>query len=291
MAKTPMNEMLRDAARRQYAVPCFNAINLDMVRGIIEAAEEERSPVIICHAEIHFKYTPLEQIAPIMVEAMKRATVPVSVLLDHGKSLSAVMNAMALGFNAIMYDGSEYEYEENVRRTADIVQIARTLGVSVEGELGYVARPVSGGAEGADDDSIIDDTSHYTDPAQAAEFVERTGIDALAAAFGTVHGIYLKKPTLDLERLAQISRTAGVPVVMHGGSGLSDEDFGRSIDRGVAKINYYTGMAHKVTEQAKTRLLQSSESVFYHEFMMNVIRDIKEDAQQIMRTFRSSGKA
>ena len=208
MSKVPMSEMLQDASHRGYAVPCFNTISLDMVRGIIEAAEEEKSPVILCHAEIHFKYTLLEQIAPIMVEAMNKAKVPVSILLDHGKSFSAVTNAMHLGFNAIMFDGSEYGYEENVQKTSEVVKIAKTLGVSVEGELGYVTRPKSGGAEGQDDDSIIDDTSLYTDPEHAREFVERTGIDALAAAFGTVHGVYLKKPVLDLNRLEQISKTA-----------------------------------------------------------------------------------
>lgn len=291
MARVAMNEMLQDASLRGYAVPCFNAINLDMIRGIIQAAEEEQSPVILCHAEIHFKYTPLEMIAPIMVEAMEQATVPVSILLDHGKSFSAVTKAMHLGFNAIMFDGSEYEYEENVLRTSEVVKIAKTLGVSVEGELGYVTRPKSGGAEGEDDDSIIDDTSLYTNPEQAREFVERTGIDALAAAFGTVHGVYLKKPKLDLSRLEQIRNTAGVPIVMHGGSGLSVEDFNNTIDKGVAKINYYTGMALKVMEQAKTRLAPPEESTFYHEFMMDVIQDFKEDAQQIMRTFRSNNKA
>ncbi|MCQ6560544.1 class II fructose-bisphosphate aldolase [Paenibacillus mendelii] len=291
MSKVSMGELLRDASKRGYAVPCFNAINLDMVRGIIQAAEEARSPVILCHAEIHFKYTPLAQIAPIMVEAMNKAKVPVSILLDHGKSFSAVTQAMHMGFNAIMFDGSEYEYEENVRRTAEIVKIARTLDVSVEGELGYVTRPKSGGAEGDDDDSIIDDTTLYTDPDQAREFVERTGIDALAAAFGTVHGVYLKKPQLDLERLGEINRKAGVPIVMHGGSGLSDDDFQRSIDQGVAKINYYTGMALKVMDRARERFAQSEEKMFYHEFMMNVIGDLQEDAQGIMHTFRSSGKA
>ncbi|GBF76532.1 ketose-bisphosphate aldolase [Paenibacillus sp. 598K] len=291
MAKAAMSEMLQDASRRGYAVPCFNAINLDMIRGIIEAAEEERSPVILCHAEIHFKYTPLEQIAPIMVAAMNRASVPVSILLDHGKSFSAVTKAMHLGFNAIMYDGSEYAYEENVQRTAEVVKIANTLGVSVEGELGYVTRPRSGGAEGEDDDSVIDDTSLYTDPEQAAEFVERTGIDALAAAFGTVHGVYLKKPVLDLPRLKQIRERAGVPIVMHGGSGLSDSDFSQTIDQGIAKINYYTGMALQVMERAKARLAQAEESVFYHEYMMHTIQDIRDDAQHIMRRFRSSGKA
>lgn len=291
MAKEAMSVMLQDASQRGYAVPCFNAINLEMVRGIIAAAEEERSPVILCHAELHFKYTPLETIAPILVKAMHEASVPVSILLDHGKDFAAVMRAMHLGFNAIMFDGSEFDYEENVRRTAEIVKIAKTIGVSVEGELGYVTRPKSGGAEGEDDDAIIEDTSLYTDPEQAGEFVERTGIDALAAAFGTVHGVYLKEPKLDIERLARIREAAGVPLVMHGGSGLSEDDIRRTINNGVAKINYYTGMALDVMNRARERMARTEGRLFYHEHMMHVIEDIKEDARRIMRLYRSSGKA
>ncbi|QGQ98750.1 class II fructose-bisphosphate aldolase [Paenibacillus psychroresistens] len=291
MPNVPMKEMLQDAAARGYAVPCFNAINLDMIRGIIQAAEEENSPVILCHAEIHFKYTPLEQIAPIMVAAMNNAKVPVSILLDHGKSFSATMKAMKLGFNAVMFDGSEYNYEDNVQRTAEVVKIAREFDVSVEGELGYVTRPVSGGAEGADDDSIIDDTSYYTDPEQAGEFVERTGVDALAVAFGTVHGVYLKKPNLDIHRLGQIRDNVAVPLVMHGGSGLSEVDFSDSIHQGIAKINYYTNMALKVSDKLREQLIEKQEHVFYHDIMMSTIHEFSEDARQVMRMFGSHQKA
>ncbi|WNR45241.1 class II fructose-bisphosphate aldolase [Paenibacillus roseipurpureus] len=291
MTITSMKELLQDATTKGYAVPCFNAINSDMIRGIVQAAEEEQSPVILCHAEIHLKYSTLEHLAPILLEEAKRARVPVSILLDHGKSFNAVIKAMHLGFNAIMFDGSEYEYEENVRRTSEVVRIASQLGVTVEGELGYVTRPKSGGAEGEDDDTIIDDTSLYTDPAQARNFVERTGVDALAVAFGTVHGIYLKEPQLDLDRLERIRQSAGVPLVMHGGSGLSQEDFAQSIDRGIAKINYYTGMALNVAERLKEHMARAEEKVFYHDLMMSSIAYFREDAANIMRSFRSNGKA
>ena len=252
MALVSMIEILKDAKKRNYAVGCFNSINLDMIRGVIQAAEVEKSPVILCHAEIHFKFTPIEKIAPILLAEARNAKVPVAILLDHGKSFSAIVKAMHLGFNSIMFDGSELSYEENVKRTKDIVKIARELGVSVEAELGHVVRPKSGGAEGEEDDSIIDDKSLYTNPEQAKEFIEQTGADALAVAFGTAHGVYLKKPNLDLERLNKIRQIVDVPLVMHGGSGLTEVDFKNSIDNGISKINYYTNMALSTVNRLKS---------------------------------------
>ncbi len=286
-----MGELLEDAKKRKYAVPCVNSINLDMTRGIIRAAEEVNSPVILCHAEVHFKYTPLEVIGPILVQEMERAKVPVVAMLDHGKEFSNIMTAMQLGFNAIMFDGSQLSYEENVKQTKEIVKIAKEFNVSVEGELGYVTRPKSGAAEGDDDDSIIDDTSMYTDPQQAADFVEETGVDTLAVAFGTVHGIYLKEPQLDIERLGKISDATGKPLVMHGGSGLSTEDFSNSIDHGISKINYYTNMALDVGHQLKNEFSTHSGHLFYHDIMMKTLDIYAEEAKKVMEIFRSGGKA
>lgn len=291
MALVSMKEMLKDAQKRQYAVGCFNSINLDMIRGIIEAAEAEKSPVILCHAEIHFKFTPLEKIAPIIVEEAKNAKVPVAILLDHGMSFSAMVKAMHLGFNAIMFDGSELNYDENVKRTKEIVKIAKELGVSVEAELGHVVRPKSGGAEGEEDDSIIDDRSLYTDPQQAKKFIEETQADSLAIAFGTAHGVYLKKPKLDLERLNKIKQMVDVPLVMHGGSGLSEVDFQNSIDNGISKINYYTNMALSTASKIKEEMNKSDGNVFYHNLMMWSIKYFKEDVRKTMRVFRSNNKA
>lgn len=286
-----MNTLLADAQKRGYAVGCFNAINLDMIRGVILAAERKNSPVIITHAEVHFKYTPLEMLAPILVEAARNAKVPVAILLDHGKSFSAVVRAMKLGFNAVMFDGSELSYEDNLAQTAEVVKIAHELGVSVEAELGHVTRPKSGGADGYDDDSVIDDISLYTDPSQAKAFLEATGADALAVAFGTVHGVYLKKPKLDLERLAKIRATVDVPLVMHGGSGLTPEEFTGSIRAGVSKINYYTGMALEAARQVKEKTNASKETVFYHTMMMWGIEAIADDVGRALDLFGSTGKA
>jgi fructose-bisphosphate aldolase class II len=291
MSLVSMKEILRDARKKRYAVGCYNAINLEMIRGVIGAAEEERSPVILCHAEVHFKYTPIEKIAPILVREAENAKVPVAILLDHGKSFDAVVKAMKLGFNAIMYDGSNLGYEENIKNTKEIVKIARAMGVSVEAELGHVTRPRSGGAEGEEDDSVIDDTSLYTEPEQAKEFVERTDVDALAVAFGTAHGVYLKTPRLDLERLGMISKKVDVPLVMHGGSGLSEEDFKGSIQKGISKINYYTGMAVNCAERLKEELFKADGKAFFHNLMMTAINTFYEDARKTIRLFGSNGKA
>jgi fructose-bisphosphate aldolase class II len=286
----PMNEILKDAKEKKYAVGCYNAINLDMARGVIKAAEEKRSPVILCHAELHFKYTPLEIIGPILIDLAKKSKIPVAILLDHGKDFDTIIRAMNLGFNGIMYDGSSLSYEENKSNTKEIVKIAKALGISVEAELGHVTRPKSGGAEGEEDDEIIDNTDLYTDSQQAQEFVEETGIDALAVAFGTVHGIYLKKPRLDLSRLSQISERVDVPLVMHGGSGLTEEDFKGSIENGICKINYYTGMALYCANEI-SKYIKENKRVFYHQIMMVAIDAFTQDVKRTMDIFGSCDKA
>ena len=258
-----MNEILNDAKLGGYAVGCFNSIDPWMSRGIIRAAEDENMPVILCHAGVHFKYMPLPSVIPVLLEEASKAKVPVALLLDHGKDFDSIIQAMHLGMNAVMFDGSDLSYEENVTRTREIVKIAHVIGVSVEGEIGKVLRPVNGGADGFDEATLVDDTSLYTDPHEAADFVEQTGVDALACAFGTVHGVYRKEPKLDFERLAAIKEKTDVPIVMHGGSGLTEEDIRLAIKNGVTKINYYTNMALYAGEQIKEKI-STCEEPFYH---------------------------
>ncbi len=291
MALVSMKDILQDAVKGKYGVGCFNAVNLDMARGVIEAAEELKSPVILCHAEVHFKYTPIEKLAPVLVNEAKYANVPVALLLDHGKSFSAVVKAMHLGFNAVMYDGSDLSYEDNLNNTKEVVKIAKVLGVDVEAELGHVVRPKNAGADGDEDDSTAGDESFYTQPEQACEFVDRTGVDALAVAFGTAHGVYLKKPVLDIQRLKKINDIAGVPLVMHGGSGLEPEDFRNSIENGISKINYYTGMAKYAAEKIKEIVNTQSGLLLYHNLMMDAISAIKDNVKEAIMLFGSTGKA
>jgi len=290
MSLVSLDKILKDAKKGGYAVGCFNAIDLSMVRGIIAAAEQERSPVILCHAEVHFKFTPIEVIAPIMVNLAQCASVPVALLLDHGKNFGSIVKSMQLGLNAVMFDGTQFDYEENVCKTKEFVRIAEAMGCCVEGELGRVARPKSAGAEGNDDDSIIHDDSLYTNPAQAVDFVRRTGVHALAIAFGTVHGVYLEEPKLDFVRLKEISDSTDVPLVMHGGSGLNENDYIRSIENGITKINYYTNLALKVAQVIEENM-SGNERSFYHDVMNWAIDAIREDVAERMRLFGSSGKA
>ncbi len=292
MPIVPMREILKDARERDYAVGSYNAYDLGLVRGILKAAEQEKSPVIIAHAPVHFKYTGLDSAANIIVHEAKKATVPVALILDHGYDAKTCIEAMDLGFNAVMMDSSRLPLEKNAEVVRLVCKIAHARGCDVEGEIGYVTRPVSGKDEGDDDDSIIDDKSFYTSPEDAARFIELTGIDALAVAYGTVHGIYFKKPILDIERLAKIRKAAGeVPLVMHGGSGLTPENYKNSISNGIRKINYYTGMAVSVAQSIKEKLNETDEKVFYQDIVMDAIDYIRRDISKSMRLFSSSNKA
>ncbi len=228
-----LKDILADAHKQKYGVAMYDVHNLEMTNAIIEAAEEERSPVIVALAEVHAGTVhQLEDIANIMVYAAKRSKVPVCVHFDHGMQLENCVRVMHLGFSSVMYDGSVLPYEENIRRTAEIARLAAIFGASVEGELGHV-----GGAEGGGDDGH---GAVYTDPDQALDFIQKTNVDALAVSIGTVHGVYKETPKLDLTRLRQIRAKTTVPLVLHGGSGLSDLDFRNCIAGGISKVNIYT---------------------------------------------------
>jgi fructose-bisphosphate aldolase, class II len=287
----PMRDILKDARSRGYAVGCYNVVNLEMARGIIQAAEEERSPVILCHAEVHFPITPIEVIAPSILHLSRSARVPVSILLDHGLSIESVMRAIKNGFNAVMFDGSELPVEDNIQKTSQIVRIAHALDIDVEAEIGRVTRPKSGGACGEEEDAVVDDPSLYTDTEEASVFVERTGVDALAVAIGTAHGIYFREPKLDFDRLEKIRKNTNAFLVLHGGSGLSPETMRKATETGITKVNYYTGMALKAAEDLRALFKGTQDKIFYHDLVTASVKSFAEDARRTMRIFNSSGKA
>ncbi|MBO4406298.1 MAG: class II fructose-bisphosphate aldolase [Clostridia bacterium] len=231
-----MKDVLRDAEKREIAVGAFNAPNLATLHAILAAAESLSEPVILMHAQVHEEMglCTMDEIAPILLRAADRAKVPVCVHLDHGTDLDYVKRGLALGFTSVMYDGSALSPEENTKNTCLTVAEAAKTGASVEAEIGSM---------GAREGGVQDDESIYTDPVLAAKFVADTGIDALACAFGTVHGFYLREPKLDMPRLSKIRELTGIPLVMHGGSGVSHADYREVIRRGVRKINYYTYMS------------------------------------------------
>lgn len=285
-----LTEMLADARKNKYAVGCFNVLNLETIIGILEAAEEERSPVILSFAEVHQKYISLDRIGPIIVNEAKQSSMPVGVILDHGMSFSTAVKAMKLGFNSVMFDGSRFEFSENVSQTREIVKIADALDVDVEGEIGYIGRPKSASSEGNDNDMIMEDTSYYTTPEQAKQFAVETGVDMLAVAFGTAHGIYLKMPKLDFKRLENIAGTVDVPLVMHGGSGLTREDFRKSIECGISKINYYTNLALEVSNNIKRALDDDSKPSFYHDIIDMGRASYKQCVKEVINMFGSNNR-
>ena len=230
-----MKEMLEKARAGKYAVGFFNAVNVEMARAVIETAEEMRSPVIVGTAEVLLPAMPLERVAEYLVPMAEKASVPVSVHYDHDLSFEKCMEALHLGFTSVMYDCSTSAYEDNLKNVAEMVKICHAMGATVEGELGHV-----GDNEGAG--KLVNPSDFYTDPDQAVDFVQKTGVDALAVAVGNAHGDYRFPPKLDFDRISVISSMTGTPLVLHGGSGLSDDDFREAAARGICKVNIFTDL-------------------------------------------------
>ena len=228
-----LNDVLPQAQRGGYAVGLFNTIDTDMLEAVIAAAERMRAPVIIGTAEVLLPYGELRLIAPSIIAAAHRASVPVVVHYDHGLTFDRCREALKLGFTSVMFDGSAGDPSSNRAATREMVRIAHAMGATVEGEIGHVGEAARG------DETTSD---RYTTPDEAAEFIAATGVDALAVAIGTAHGAYKTKPQLDLARLRAIRARVDTPLVLHGGSGLSDDDFRSTIRDGIAKVNIFTDL-------------------------------------------------
>ncbi|MBP3700332.1 MAG: class II fructose-bisphosphate aldolase [Lachnospiraceae bacterium] len=279
-----LTDVLKMAEEKEIAIGSFNTPNLESLCAVIAAAEELQLPVIVQHAQCHEGLLSLDVIGPIMVEHAKKATVPVCVHLDHGEDLNYLKKALDMGFTSIMYDGSTLPFEENVKATCEAVKLAADYQADVEAEIGSMGqREFGAGEPGADDASKI-----YTDPDQAREFVERTGIQALACSFGTTHGIYLTKPQLDFGIVKAVrEQTGGIPVVMHGGSGVSAEDFRKSILAGVRKVNYFTYMDKAAGTAVYEYLdgIHNKKPLFFSEIRAVGMQAMKENVKEAMRTF------
>ncbi len=281
-----LNEVLLPARRGRYAVGLFNTINLELARGAFAAAERNRSPVIVGTAEVLLPFGPLEELAWFLVPMAKRASVPVVVHFDHGLTEGRCLEAIRLGFSSIMYDCSTDGYEENVRKTREMAQIAHAAGATIEAELGHV-----GDAEGSLEGIPGSETAEalYTDPEEARAFVERTGVDALAIAVGTAHGHYRARPKLDFDRIARIAAAVPVPLVLHGGSGLSDDDFRTTIARGISKVNIFTDI-NAAAGRAAERTLASGKNALT-DLVRPEVDAVEAAVAEKMRLFGSTGKA
>ena len=271
-----LNEILAMAEEKKCAIGAFNVPNLECITAVLNAAEKLNVPVMLTHAQLHETVSPLSVIGPVIVQAAKLAKVPVCAHLDHCESLDYMRRALEMGFTGVMYDGSTLPYAENLENTKLAVQMAKEFGANVEAELGALASREGGEANAGG--------PVYTDPEEAVEFCKETGIDALAPSFGTAHGIYKSKPVLDLERVKVIAEKTGLPLVMHGGSGVSDEDYGTAIANGIRKINYYSYMS-KAGVAAVQAMLQEQDVTFFHDLAFTAQQAMEADAEKALRVF------
>lgn len=254
MSLVAMKTLLERAADNHQGVGAFSVGNMEMVKGAIQAAEELNTPIILQIAEVRLKHSPLALMGPMMVQAAKEAKVDVAVHLDHGLTMETVKKALELGFTSVMFDSSTYAFEENIERTRQVVELAKTYGATVEAELGLV-----GGSEDGSEDHGI----RCTDPDDAKTFCERTGIDALAVAIGNAHGNYPVAPKLAFDVLAKINEKTNVPLVLHGGSGITDEDFQKAISLGIVKVNIATASFNRLTMRAEEYLQTSGDHNYF----------------------------
>lgn len=277
-----MNDVLQPACAGGYGVGFFNALNIEMARAIIETAEQLRAPVMIGTAEILLPITPLERVAEYLLPMAEKASVPVCVHFDHALRYETCMKAMRLGFTSVMYDCSTMGNQENQEQVAQVVKAAHSMGVTVEGELGHV-----GDNEGAG--KLDDPSAYFTDPAEARQFTKATGVDALAVAVGNAHGEYPFAPKLDFARIEQLSAATGVPLVLHGGSGLSDDDFRKAIARGVRKINIFTDLDKAGAEGCRKAMEQGIYKM--SDMIPVVLNEMKATVNRLICLFGSDGKA
>lgn len=275
-----MNDILLPAKKGGYGVGFFNAVNVEMARAIIETAEKLHAPVMVGTAEVLLPAMDLERVAEYLIPMAEKASVPVCVHYDHGLTFERCMEALKLGFTSVMYNCSTESYEENVKKVAEMVKICHAMGVTVEGELGHVGDNAGAG-------KLENPSDYFTDPDMAVDFVQKTGVDSLAVAVGNAHGDYAFPPKLDFERIDVISKKTDLPLVLHGGSGLADDDFRTAVKLGVSKVNIFTdidkagkaGVEEGIAAGAKTMM-----GLIPYE-----INAMKKVVEEKMRLFGSAG--
>lgn len=277
-----MNDLLLPAMKNGYGVGFFNAVNVEMARAVIETAEELRAPVMVGTAQVLLPAMELERVAEYLIPMAKKASVPVCVHYDHGLTFERCMEALQLGFTSLMYDCSTEDYETNVAKVAKMVKICHAMGVTVEGELGHV-----GDNEGSG--KLENPSDFYTDPDMALDFVTRTGVDSLAVAVGNAHGDYKFPPKLDFDRISTISEKTSLPLVLHGGSGLSDDDFRIAVKRGICKVNIFTDIDKAGKAGVEAGLAAGEKTMMG--LIPYEIEAMKKVVAEKIRLFGSDGKA
>jgi len=270
----PTKEILLAAQREKKAVAAFNVFNLETVQAAVQAAEEENRPVIIALGERYLPTVDLEGFAAMAIAIARKAAIPVALHLDHAYEKESIVRAIRCGFTSVMYDGSKYELGENIARTKDIAELAHMAGVSVEAEIGSVSRGAFSDEEEGD--------GRLTDPADAKRFVEETGVDFLAAAIGTVHGMYTGEPKIDLELLREIEAAVRIPLVLHGGSGTPDAIIAHAVESGICKVNVNTEVSLAAVSHL-IRFASSAEAQRTH--LSAIMADMQHTIAPVMKKF------
>lgn len=274
-----LKEALAYGEENNCGIAAVNTPTFEMLVAAINVAERYDVPMILAHAEVHDPVNSIENIGTAMVELAKRSKAQFVVHVDHGETIDFIRRGFEVGFNSAMFDGSRLPYEDNVAITKEAVALAKNYGANVEAELGVMP----GREDGKDSTAGVGDRSLYTDPLLAADFVERTGVDALACSFGTVHGLYKAEPKLDYDLIVELRKATGVPIVMHGGSGLSCEEYRECISRGVQKINYYTYADKAALEGAKKLLADEPETYVMAPMTVAAQKAVEEDLAALVR--------
>lgn len=283
MPMVEMKDLLYHAYKNRYAVGAFGIVNLDYLQAVIDAAERTRSPVILNVVESHFPLFDVELLMAAVVSSAKRASIPVVVHMDHCSSVERVQDAIRLGCNSVMFDAATKSFPENVEKSRSVASMAHACGVPVEGEIGYVT-------DYADDNGDSQPGSPvYTHVEEAKAYIDKTGMDFLAVSIGTVHGRVKTKHRLDFSRLARIQEKVNIPFVIHGGTGLSDQQYRKLIDHGVARINFYTALAEAAKRQIEANQKQKAAS--YEQVFAGVREKISEEVERCMRVLSSAGRA
>lgn len=283
MGFVTVKELMADAEANQYAVGAFNLNNMEIMQAVIQAGEEERSPVILQASQGGIKYAGISYIVAMAKAAAENATIPVALNLDHGTSFEQAVSCVCAGFSSVMVDGSSRPFQANIELTRRVVEVAHIAGVSVEGELGRI-----GGTE--DDISVNEKDALMTDPKDAVTFVKETNVDLLAIAIGTAHGVYKGTPKLDFERLKAIKEKVDVPVVLHGASGVSEDDIRTAVSLGISKINIDTELRLAFSNTVRQVLNMNSHEIDPRKILGPARESMKDVVKQKMRLFGSSGR-
>ncbi len=278
MALVSMRDMLKKAGAEGYGIGNFDVFNLEQLKGVMEAQQALRAPLILAYGPPFEVYSPIRHFAELMRSFAEETELPVVIHLDHATTLDQVKQAVALGFNSVMIDASSLPFEENIQKTCEVTAFCHPLNIPVEAELGHV------GDEG------MSDLSNYgfTDAALAAEYVDRTGVDALAVAIGNAHGVYRDKPRIRYEVLADVRKAVKVPLVLHGASGIPDEDIRRCTGLGITKINIHTELLQSAVESLRQDLAAGAN---YYTIFEHHVRAVRQRTEEKIRLFGSQGRA